>query len=241
MSWSVTAVTAPLTLAIATLLPATTTAWAQGEWPIAHRAYVDYDPAIPPPRAVLGHDPGEVITPPDGLVLYFRALADAAPDRTLLVEYAESWEGRPLVMLAIGSPARMARIDEVKAGLARLADPRGLSRADEARLVAELPVVTALVHSVHGNEIAGGVVAGIAFAEDPNFRGYAEGTQLLFMNAVLFGPSFGRMKKWGNSTSETLPARGGSPHSSVFVVGGAHPGSWVLGGLSPEAGITPGA
>jgi len=30
----------------------------------------------------------------------------------------------------------------------------------------------------------------IAFAEDPNFRGYAEGTQLLFMNAVLLGPAF---------------------------------------------------
>jgi hypothetical protein len=30
----------------------------------------------------------------------------------------------------------------------------------------------------------------IAFAEDPNFRGYAEGTQLLFLNAVLLGPAF---------------------------------------------------
>jgi hypothetical protein len=30
----------------------------------------------------------------------------------------------------------------------------------------------------------------IAFAEDPNFRGYAEGTMLLFMNAVLLGPGF---------------------------------------------------
>ena len=28
----------------------------------------------------------------------------------------------------------------------------------------------------------------IAFAEDPNFRGFAELTQLLFMNAVLLGP-----------------------------------------------------
>jgi len=30
----------------------------------------------------------------------------------------------------------------------------------------------------------------IGFAEDPNFRGYAEGTQLLFINAVLLGPAF---------------------------------------------------
>jgi hypothetical protein len=30
----------------------------------------------------------------------------------------------------------------------------------------------------------------IAFAEDPNHRGYAEATELLFMNAVLLGPSY---------------------------------------------------
>ena len=28
----------------------------------------------------------------------------------------------------------------------------------------------------------------VAFAEDPNYRAYAEATQLLFMNAVLLGP-----------------------------------------------------
>jgi hypothetical protein len=30
----------------------------------------------------------------------------------------------------------------------------------------------------------------IAFAEDPNHRGYAEATELLFMNAVLLGPAY---------------------------------------------------
>jgi len=30
----------------------------------------------------------------------------------------------------------------------------------------------------------------VAFAEDPNYRGYAEGTELLFMNAVLLGPAY---------------------------------------------------
>jgi len=30
----------------------------------------------------------------------------------------------------------------------------------------------------------------VAFAEDPNFRGYAEATELLFANAVLLGPAF---------------------------------------------------
>jgi hypothetical protein len=121
---------------------------------IPQRGQVDYDPAIPEPRAVLGHDPADAITAPEEIVRYFQALADAAPERTRLVRYADSWQGRPLVMLAIGSPERMARVDGVRADLARLADPRGLSRAEEDRLVSTLPVVTALVHSVHGNEIS---------------------------------------------------------------------------------------
>jgi hypothetical protein len=30
----------------------------------------------------------------------------------------------------------------------------------------------------------------IAFAEEPNYRAYTEGTMLLFANAVLLGPAF---------------------------------------------------
>ncbi|MDH5588973.1 MAG: M14 family zinc carboxypeptidase [Gemmatimonadota bacterium] len=114
----------------------------------------DYDPAIPTLEQVVGHDFQERITPPDQIVRYMRALAEAAPDRTRLIHYATSWEGRPLYMLVIGSAERIARLDEVKDGLGRLADPRGLSSADAARLVSELPVVTALVHGIHGNEIS---------------------------------------------------------------------------------------
>ena len=113
-----------------------------------------YDPNIPTLEQVLGHDHGEVITPPDEVAEYLHALQQAAPDRARLVEYARSWEGRPLWLFVIGSPERMARLDDVKAGLRRLADPRGLAPGDADRLVRELPVVTWLMHGVHGNEIS---------------------------------------------------------------------------------------
>ena len=113
-----------------------------------------YDPKIPTIKQVLGHESGEVITPPDEIATYLRALNQAAPDRTRLVEYARSWEGRPLWLFIIGAPERIARLDQVKADLRRLADPRGLSQADTDRLVRELPVVTWLMHGVHGNEIS---------------------------------------------------------------------------------------
>jgi hypothetical protein len=33
-------------------------------------------------------------------------------------------------------------------------------------------------------------LAVVAFAEDPNYRGHAEATELLFMNAVRLGPAY---------------------------------------------------
>jgi hypothetical protein len=126
-----------------------TPAGAQELWPGA-----TYDPAIPTPKAVLGHEFGEEISSPEEIVLYLKALAAAAPDRTRLVEYARTWEDRPLHVLAIASPARIAALDSVKADLKRLADPRGLSGADESRLISTLPAVTWLMHAVHGNEIS---------------------------------------------------------------------------------------
>ena len=121
-----------------------------------------YEPSIPTLTQVVGHDFGEEITPPDQVIRYMEALAAAAPARTYLFQYAESWEGRPLVIMVIGSPERIAALDEVKADLARLADPRGLSEAEAEEILARVPVVTALMHGVHGNEISS---SGAAMAE----------------------------------------------------------------------------
>jgi zinc carboxypeptidase len=121
-----------------------------------------YDPSIPTLEQIVGHDFREEITPPDQVVRYFEALAEAAPDRTHLIRYAESWEGRPLLILVIGSAERMARLDDVKANLTRLAQPAGMSDSEAEALLAELPVVTALMHGVHGNEISS---SGAAMAE----------------------------------------------------------------------------
>ena len=113
-----------------------------------------YDPAIPTIKSVLGHDHGEVITPPEGVAQYLQALQKAAPTRSRLIEYARSWEGRPLWLFVIGSPDRIAKLEQVKADLQRFGDPRRTSAADADRLLRELPVVVWLIHGVHGNEIS---------------------------------------------------------------------------------------
>jgi hypothetical protein len=113
-----------------------------------------YDPAIPTIKSVLGHDHGEVITTPDGVAQYLQALQKAAPTKTRLIEYARSWEGRPLWLFVIGSPDRIAKLDQLKADIQRFGDPRRTAAADGDRLARELPVVVWLIHGVHGNEIS---------------------------------------------------------------------------------------
>ena len=109
-----------------------------------------YDPAIPTLKSVVGHAPGEAITTPEEIGRYLDALVKAAPDRTKLVQYATSWEGRPLHYLIVGSRERIARLEDVKRGMQILAS----GAADADRLVADLPVVVWLLHGVHGNEIS---------------------------------------------------------------------------------------
>jgi hypothetical protein len=118
-------------------------------WPDA-----DYDPAIPTLQSVLGHAPGERITTTDQAARYLRALAAAAPDRTRLVEYARSWEGRPLHYLLVGSRTRIAQVDAIKTGMQRLANPRGLTDGEASALINRLPAVVWLAYGVHGNEIS---------------------------------------------------------------------------------------
>ncbi len=116
---------------------------------------ITYDPAIPTLKAVVGHDPGDEISTPDQIGRYLEALAKAAPDRTRLVRYATSWEGRPLHYLIIGAPGRLSRLDDVRKGMQALA----AGSADADRLIADLPVVVWLIHGVHGNEISSGEAA----------------------------------------------------------------------------------
>ncbi len=113
-----------------------------------------YDPKIPTIKQVLGYDHGDEITSPENVAAYLKALAAAAPERTRLAEYARSWEGRPLWIFVIGSADRMARLDTVKAGLKKLADPRTTTAPEREDLIKTLPASVWLLHGVHGNEIS---------------------------------------------------------------------------------------
>ena len=81
-----------------------------------------YDARVPTPDSVLGYPVGTYHTDYAGLERWLQALRPN--DRVRVFRYGESVERRPLYLIAISSPQNIARLDEIKAAMARLADPR---------------------------------------------------------------------------------------------------------------------
>lgn len=113
-----------------------------------------YDPGVPTHKQALGYDAGDRISSPEAIVKYLEALAAARPDRVKLRDYGRTWEGRRLVYAVVGSAANIRRLDEIKAGMVKLSDPRKTSEAEAAKLVESLPAIVWLAYGVHGNEIS---------------------------------------------------------------------------------------
>lgn len=113
-----------------------------------------YDAAIPTFKQVVGHTWGERITLHHEVERYLNALQQAAPQRVKVVKYAETWEGKALYHLVIGSPANISKIEEIKASTRRLSDPRAISSSEADTLIKSLPSIVWLVCGVHGNEIS---------------------------------------------------------------------------------------
>ncbi|HEX5726258.1 MAG TPA: M14 family zinc carboxypeptidase, partial [Longimicrobiaceae bacterium] len=87
----------------------------------------------------------------DEIYGYFEALAASSP-RVRFQRLGETEEGNRLALAQVGSERNLARLDEIKRGLARLADPRGTDAAEAQRLIGELPVVYALYAGLHSPE-----------------------------------------------------------------------------------------
>ncbi|MEK6703638.1 MAG: M14 family zinc carboxypeptidase, partial [Planctomycetota bacterium] len=114
-----------------------------------------YDAAVPTPDSILGYRLGDKAARHAEVEAVIKAIADKAPARVKLFEYATSHEGRKLYYLAISSPANVARLDAIKADAARLADPRTLTKAQHDELAAGIPAIAWLGYVIHGNEMSG--------------------------------------------------------------------------------------
>jgi len=116
--------------------------------PIAHAQ-------VPTPESVLGFRVGadSQLASWRQIGEYFLRLAAASP-MVRVDSVGPTTQGRPYLLVTISDPANLARREALMGAQRRLADPRGLDGADEARLVASQPAVILISCSVHSTEIA---------------------------------------------------------------------------------------
>ena len=146
---------------------ATWTGWAAAQGapagathPAAAHAAAPAAARVPTPSQVTGLAVGADRTLADWgqITAYFTALAKASP-YVRVDTLGATTLGRPFVMATITAPANQARVAAIQAGQRRLADPRGLSAEEEARVVAAQPAVVMISCNIHSTEIGASQMA----------------------------------------------------------------------------------
>ena len=115
---------------------------------------IEYSTTVPSPKEILGFQIGEWHLSHDQQYMYLKELAEASP-RVQLVEYARSYEHRPLVCLLITSEENHKNLEQIKTAHAALSDGSGSAYTD----VSDMPVVLYHGFSIHGNEPSAGNAA----------------------------------------------------------------------------------
>ncbi len=156
-----------------------------------------YDPSIPKPAEVIGHEVGQWHVTHDKLVQYMLALAEAS-DRIQIEDRGKTFEDRPILLLKITAPENHQRLDAIRT------EHLGLTEAGASSLnPEEMPVVIYQGFSIHGNEPSG-ANAGLAYAY---YLAAAQGPEIetkLKDMVILMDPSFNpdglqRFAYWANS------------------------------------------
>ncbi len=114
-----------------------------------------YDPVIPIPEEIIGHQIGTRHTVPYQVEAYFNAVA-AVSDRVTLHVHAQSYEGRNLIHAIVTSPQNHDRLEEIREANLRLSDDSENVTDPE---IENMPAVLYQGYSVHGNEASGSEAA----------------------------------------------------------------------------------
>ena len=162
----------------------------------------EYNPKIPTPQSVLGHQVGEWHVSHDKLSQYMHKLA-AVSNRISIENRGSTYEGRPILLLTITDPENHKNIKSIKKTHIDLTE-FGSENLD----VDKLPIVVYQGFSIHGNEPSGanaGILAAYHLAASESY----ETKEMLKNTVILFDPSFNpdglqRFSQWANSNRNML-------------------------------------
>ncbi len=108
---------------------------------------------VPTPLDVLGHISGarNVLSYPEEIYRYMRAV-DEASDRVKVFSIGRTEEGREMILVVVSNEQTIARLDDYKAMLGRLADPRRTPRAEADRIIADARPIYWATGAIHSPE-----------------------------------------------------------------------------------------
>ncbi|HWS90904.1 MAG TPA: M14 family zinc carboxypeptidase [Pyrinomonadaceae bacterium] len=211
-----------LLLALAALCP-TATAQGPGErFDFYTRG--PYRQNVPRPQSLLRYDVGEFHTNYAMMERVIQAIAQAAPDRVRVFDIGLTNEYRMQHVVAVSAPENIARLDEIKANLKRLSDPRTLSAEEARRISANTPVALWLQYTIHGNESASfeammQVVYQLAASEEPATLDILKNSVAL-INVCANPDGHERFVTWYNSFGVGDPEPSAAEHDEPWSVYG---------------------
>ncbi|EWH14122.1 peptidase M14 carboxypeptidase A [Cellulophaga geojensis KL-A] len=155
---------------------------------------VTYNPNIPKPIDIIGHEVGEWHVSHDKLQFYMKALAKAS-DRISIENRGETYEGRPILLLTITSAKNQTNIESIR--------QTHIANTSTNVDTSNQPIVVYQGFSIHGNEPSG-ANAGLAYAYYLAAAQGAEIEKMLNNMVILMDPAFNpdgiqRFAHWANS------------------------------------------
>lgn len=163
---------------------------------------VTYNPNIPTPKEIIGHEVGQWHVTHDKLALYMQKLAEVS-DRITIENRGHTFEDRPLLLLTITSPENHKNISFIREQHIQLTEANSSSLDTN-----NMPIVVYQGFSIHGNEPSGSnaalaVAYYLAAAEGPEID------ELLKNVVILFDPSFNpdglqRFSYWANTNKSSM-------------------------------------
>ena len=143
----------PLALVCALLIPVLAYAAPQ---PFDLYARGPYHAGVPKPSDILGYEPGTFHTTWGNMERVLDAIQHARPERVRREPFGRTVEARERSLFIVSSPANLARLDAIRDGNDKLADPRGVPAADIAATRRTLLAVIELLLGLLGTrELSG--------------------------------------------------------------------------------------
>ncbi|HVF49784.1 MAG TPA: M14 family zinc carboxypeptidase [Pyrinomonadaceae bacterium] len=183
-----------------------------------------YRESVPRPQTVTHFDVGDFHTNYATMERVIEKIAQAAPERVRVTDIGETNEHRMMHLLVISSPENLARLAEIKANVARLADPRGLAPDEAQRIINSTPAIVWLNYTIHGNESASfeammQVVYQLAASDEAATQNILKNTVAL-VNVCANPDGHERFVTWYNSFGMGNPEPAASEHDEPWSVYG---------------------